>query len=111
MLISDFFTIPTLVVSFDDFNGVSGQIVQFNKGDSNQTHIISINQDQHCEIEYFNSTITLISGIQPIEVIQPNATIFIDDSIEEEGSCGKRHMHRCVTMMCALRIVNKYLTV
>ena len=39
-------------MSFDDFNGVSGHIIQLNKGDSNQTHIISINQDQHCEIAF-----------------------------------------------------------
>ena len=74
-------------VSPDDYGGVSAQIVQFNTGDTNQTHTITINQDNSCEVEFFLTTVVLISGIQPIEAFQPLATVFIDDGIDE--ICGK----------------------
>ena len=78
---------------------VSDQIIQFNVGDTNQSHIIIIKDDVLCEIhlnEFFLSNITLVSGIPPIEVIYPQATVFIDDSLEPEcgkllGPCNKEH--------------------
>ena len=69
---------------------MSGQIIQFNTGDINQIHRINITQDEDCEIEYFFSNIVLDSGVQPIEVIRPLATIFINDTLEPE--CGKSHL-------------------
>ena len=70
---------------------MSGQIIQFNTGDINQIHRINITQDEDCETdpnEYFSSDIVLDSGVQPIEVIQPQANnITIDDTLEPE--CGK----------------------
>ena len=63
--------------------------MQFNTGDTNQTHTIIIRQDDICDrpYEYFFSDITLVSGTQPIDVITPQAIVFIDDSLEPE--CGK----------------------
>ena len=72
-----------------DYGGVIGQLIQFNTGDTNQTHTITIAQDLICEDdpnEFFFSNITLVSGVQPIDVIQPLATVFIDDSLEPECS-------------------------
>ena len=69
---------------------MSGQIIEFNTGDINQIHRIDITQDDLCEddpMEFFFSFLSLNSGIQPIEVIRPNTTIFIDDTLEPE--CGK----------------------
>ena len=80
-------------VSPVDYGGVSGQIIQFNTGDVNQIHRINITQDEDCEIdpiELFFSNIVLDSGVQPIEVIRPLATVFINDTLEPE--CGKSHL-------------------
>ena len=68
---------------------VNGQIVQFNVGDTFQTHTIIINNDMDCEDmpnEEFFSNIALNSGVQPINVINPQATVTIDDSGEAECS-------------------------
>ena len=73
-----------------DYGGVIGQLIQFNTGDTNQTHTIIIRQDSICETdqdEFFFSNITLVSGTRPIDVIIPLATVIIDDSLEPE--CGK----------------------
>ena len=72
-----------------DYGGVIGQLIQFNTGDTNHTHTI-IRQDDICETdpdEFFFSNIILVSGTQPIDVIHPQATVIIDDSLEPE--CGK----------------------
>ena len=69
---------------------MSGQIIEFNTGDINQIHRINITQYIDCEDnpnEYFSSNIVLDSGVQPILVIRPEATIFINDTAEPE--CGK----------------------
>ena len=66
---------------------VNGEIIQFNTGDTTKTHTIFIEQDQICETEFFFSNIVLDSGIQPIQVIHPQANITIDDTSEPE--CGK----------------------
>ena len=79
----------TTVVSPDDYGGVIGQLIQFNTGDTNQIHTILIEQDNFCEInpnELFFSNITLVSGVQPIDVIRSLATVFIDDTMEPECS-------------------------
>ena len=71
-----------------DYNAVSGEIVQFNVGDTYQTHTIIINDDMDCEDdpnENLFSNIALNDGVQPINVINPRATVTIDDSAE----CGK----------------------
>ena len=81
-----------IIESPDDYVGGSGQIIQFNTGDTNQTHIIIITQDQICEIdpnEYFFSNIILVSGVQPIQVAQPQTNVTIDDSLEPD--CGEGH--------------------
>ena len=77
-------------MSPDDYGGVIGQLIQFNTGDTKQMHMILIEQDNICEIdpnEFFFSNITLVSGTPPIEVIRPQATVIIDDSLEPK--CGK----------------------
>ena len=71
----------------NDYNAVIGEIVQFNVGDTFQTHRIMINDDMMCENdpnEFFFSNIALDSGVQPIFVIQPQATVTINDDAEPE---------------------------
>ena len=61
---------------------MSGEIVQFNVGDTYQTHTIIINDDIDCEDdsnENFFSVIALNDGVQPINVNNPRATITIDE--------------------------------
>ena len=73
-----------------DYGGVIGQLIQFNTGDTKQMHTILIGQDDICETdpdEFFFSNIILVSGTQQIDVIRPQATVIIDDSLEPE--CGK----------------------
>ena len=70
---------------------LNGEIIQFNTGDISHTHTITITQDHFCEDdpnEYFISNIVLVSGVQPIQVIQPQAIITIDDSLDPE--CSKK---------------------
>ena len=77
------------VVSSDDYVGVSDQIIQFNTGDTNQTHTIIINQDQVCEDDpnkILFSNITLVIGTQVIEVVQFKAIVIVDDELEPECS-------------------------
>ena len=72
-----------------DYNAVNGEILQFNVGDTYQTHTIIINDDIDCEDdsnENFFSVIALNDGVQPINVNNPRATITIDDSDEVECS-------------------------
>ena len=78
---------------------VNGEIIQFNTGDTTKTHTIFIEQDQICEtdpIEFFFSNIVLDSGIKPIQVIHPQATITILDTLEPE--CGKDRQLFIVTI-------------
>ena len=73
-----------------DYVNVSGQIVQFMRGDVIHTHTITINDDDACEVglnEYFYSHIDLDSGIPPINVTVQQIRVTIDDNDEPE--CGK----------------------
>ena len=74
----------------NDYIPVSGQIIQFNKGDVTQTHTIIINDDDECEGDQNKnlfSNVSLDSGIPDITVTLPQATVTIDDTAELE--CGK----------------------
>ena len=74
----------------NDYVPVSGQIIQFNRGDVTQTHTITINDDNECERgqnESLFSNVSLDSGIPDITVSLPQATVTIDDTAEPE--CGK----------------------
>ena len=78
---------------------MSGEILQFNVGDTFQTHTIIINNDMDCEDspnEEFFSNIALDSRVQPINLINPQATVTTDDSGEAECSelCCVQ-MYRC----------------
>ena len=76
----------------NDYIPVSGQIIQFNRGDVTQTHTVTISDDDLCEKdpnENFFSSIDLTSGIPDITVTVPQATVTIDDTAEPE--CGKLH--------------------
>ena len=80
-----------IAVVDNDYVPVSGQIIQFNRGDVTQTHTITINDDDLCEKgqnENFFSNIALASGIPDIDVTVPRATVIIDDITEPE--CGKQ---------------------
>ena len=79
-----------VAVADGDYGPVSGQIIQFSRGDTAQSHIILINDDDECEKdpnEIFFSNIALDSGIPDITVTIPRATVTIDDTAEPE--CGK----------------------
>ena len=70
-----------------DYDAVNGEIVQFAVGDTFQTHTIIINDDNVCEHdpnEFFFSNISLDTGMEPMFVIQPQATVRIDDAAETE---------------------------
>ena len=72
-----------------DYEAVSGEVVQFNIGDTYQTHTIYITDNIDCgdvNDEIFFSIITINSGIQPIHVINPQATVTIDEPGEAECS-------------------------
>ena len=86
------------VGSSDDYEALNSEIIQFNTGDISHTHTIIITQDRCCEIdpnEYFFSNIILVSGIQPIQVTQPQAIVTIDDTLEQE--CGEGHLAQLET--------------
>ena len=73
-----------------DYGGVNAQMIQFNTGDVSKTHTISIINDSLCETdpnEFFFSNIILFSGVPPIEIIEPQARVIINDTLEPE--CGK----------------------
>ena len=70
-----------------DYDAVNGEIVQFAMGDTFQTHTIIITDDDVCENEpneLLFSNIALDTGVEPIFVIQPQATVTIDDAAEPE---------------------------
>ena len=74
----------------NDYIPVSGQIIQFNRGDVTQTHTITINDDDECEKdqnENLFSNVSLDNGIPDITVTLPRATVTIDDTAESK--CGK----------------------
>ena len=67
--------------------------MQFNVGDTYQTHKILIIDDTNCEgilDEEFFSIIFLNSGVQPIHVINPQATVTI--GISGEVECSELHL-------------------
>ena len=69
---------------------MSKQIIQFEAGDVLQSHTITINNNNHCEIgqkKTFSSYISLESGIGIISVTVPQAIVTIDDTDDKE--CGK----------------------
>ena len=79
-----------IAVVDNDYVPVSGDLIQFNRGDVSQTHTITINDDDLCEKdpdENFFSNIALASGIPDIDVTVPRATVTVDDSDEIE--CGE----------------------
>ena len=64
--------------------------MQFKRGDIIQTHTITINDDDSCEVglnKYFYSHIDLDSGIPPINVTVQKIRVTIDDNDDPE--CGK----------------------
>ena len=72
-----------------DYVPVSGQIIQFNRGDVTQNHTITISDDDECERdqnESLFSNVSLDSGIRDITVT-PQATVTIGDNAELD--CGK----------------------
>ena len=81
-----------IAVVDNDYVPVSGDLIQFSRGDVTQTHTITINDDDLCENdpnENFFSNIALVSGIPEIDVTVPRATVTINDTAEPE--CGKLH--------------------
>ena len=79
----------TTAVVDGDYVPVSGQIIQFNRGDVTQTQTVLVNDDDECEkdpSEIFFSNIALDSGIPDIIVVVPQTTVTINDADE---ICGK----------------------
>ena len=63
-------------------------ILTFQIGETRQCHDITINQDEICEepAENLFSNLQIVSGVQPITLINDVAEITIDDSTERECS-------------------------
>ena len=83
-----------------DYGTVAGEIVQFNVGDTYQMHTVMINDDTDCEDmpnEEFYSYIALNSRVLPINVINSQSTVTIDDS--EEAECSEL---MCIIITAAL---------
>lgn len=80
-------------VAGDDYDPVSGELIEFNAGDVAQTHNITIKNDEECEHnpnEYFHSNITLQSGVGAISIQDSVATVTIWDEAKLE--CGKKSL-------------------
>ena len=89
----------------NDYQAVSGEIVQFNVGDTYRTHTIIINDDDECENnpnEFFFSNIALNSGVQPIHVINPQATLHRAVSVWQY-TLGRTGLHRYQRLLLAYR--------
>ena len=74
--------------------------MQFNVGDTYQMHTVMINDDTDCEDmpnEEFYSYIALNSRVLPINVINSQSTVTIDDS--EEAECSEL---MCIIITAAL---------
>ena len=72
-----------------DYTAMVNQLVQFSMGDERVTQTITINQDNDCENdpnEFFSTSLALVSGVQPINVIRPRAQVIINDDLEAECS-------------------------
>lgn len=78
-----------VTVSPDDYRALEGYILRFENGDARRCFDVNITQDQLCEeeLESFLVTLTLVEGIQPIELIRTPAEVTIDD--KEEFECSK----------------------
>ena len=77
---------------------MAGLIIEFNRGDTNKTHTITIYDDEECEKdpnEDLFSLIALDTGVPVISVTQPLATITIDESDSED--CRKFSFFSIVT--------------
>ena len=83
--------IPNLhsTVSPDDYVAISGQIIQFNVGDTSHTFTLSIANDGMCETqtESFFVSIALVSSTGSITISPSQAQVIINDVIEPE--CGE----------------------
>ena len=83
--------IPNLhsTVSPDDYVAISGQIIQFNVGDTSHTLTLSIANDGMCETqtESFFVRISLVSSTGSITISPSETRVFIDDVNEPE--CGE----------------------
>ena len=67
-------------------------MVQFNEGETQKTHTIIINDNVVCGEQKFFSNIEISTGVEPIHVVKPQATITINDSNEEDCSeCCTKH--------------------
>ena len=73
-----------------DYTDVPNQQLAFPRGSSRACHIIDILQDDLCEgNENFFSSLSLLSGMEPITIDPSTAEVVIDDSREVE--CCKYH--------------------
>ena len=74
--------VPSYPASPEDYGAVSGQLLQFNQGDTSRCHTILINQDEICENnpnEDFFSSLAPVNDIQPITVVRQHAQVIIND--------------------------------
>ena len=79
---------------------MTDQIITFEAGNVTQTHRIIINNDTECEIlpenENFFSNLALNTDNPDIFVIEPRATVTIDDTAEPE--CGRSVSQKCMSV-------------
>ena len=79
-------------VAGEDYVAVVGEPLVFDLGVDRVCHNVTIIQDDDCENllltgQIFSSTLRYETGIMPIEITVPTATVTIDDNNEPE--CGK----------------------
>ena len=86
-----------LTESPEDYVAVGGQSLQFNTGDTEICHTITINHDNMCEEPYedFFSHLTLLSGVEPINVTRTPASVIINDTTEPECSESDNILEMC----------------
>ena len=92
-------TVDGTAISPGDYNGVSGQSIQFNPGDVSRTHTISIIDDPDLEDdETFQSTLSLFSG-SDVTISAPTATVTIEgrDATGAPGITGTPQVGQTLT--------------
>ena len=82
-------------MSATDFGAISGRIVQFDVGDTSNSLIISITNDDVCETpsENFFVNIALVGGAQNVSLSISRTLVTINDMNEPEcGKCKAGHV-------------------
>ena len=84
-------TVIACAVSGLDYEAVREEMLEFAVGQTRACHIVTINQDNVCELlpsnEYFFSDLAYESGVSVINIVPQTARVIIADTNEPE--CGE----------------------